>query len=95
MLHRATDRRQRRWPNATAWMAAVADATGLPVDAVAVPDGAALGAAFLARLAAGLERSLDDSRRWARVGRRIGPDPAWAAAADSRYRRFSELGTGT
>ncbi len=78
----------------TAWMAAVADVTGLPVDAVAVPDGAALGAAFFARLAAGLERSLDDSRRWARVGRRIGPDPAWVRATDSRYRRFCELGAG-
>ena len=78
----------------TAWMAAVADVTGLPVDAVAVPDGAALGAAFFARLAAGLERSLDDSRRWARVGRRIVPDPSWVRATDSRYRRFCELGAG-
>jgi xylulokinase len=78
----------------TAWMAAVADATGLPVDAVAVPDGAALGAAFFARLAAGLERSLNDSRRWARVGRRIGPDPAWVRATNSRYQRFCELGAG-
>ena len=38
-----------------AWMEAVADATGLPVETVAVPEGAALGAAFLARMAAGLE----------------------------------------
>ena len=52
----------------TAWMAAVADATNLPVDAVAVPEGAALGAAYFARMAAGLETSLDDSARWA--GRR-------------------------
>jgi hypothetical protein len=28
------------------------------------------------------------------VGRRIEPDPAWARAADARYARFSELGTG-
>ena len=69
----------------TAWMAAVADATELPVDAVAVPDGAALGAAYFARLAAGLETSLNDSSRWAAVGRRIEPDPAWVRAADSRY----------
>ena len=68
----------------TAWMAAVADATNLPVDAVAVPEGAALGAAFFGRLAAGLETSLDDSARWARVGRRIEPDPAWVRAAEAR-----------
>ena len=59
----------------TAWMAAVADATDLPVDTVAVPEGAALGAAYFARLAAGLESSLDDSTRWSAVGRthRTGP----------------------
>ena len=78
----------------TAWMAAVADATNLPVDAVAVPEGAALGAAYFGRLAAGLETSLDDSVRWAGVGRRIEPDPAWVRAAEARYARFSELGTG-
>jgi xylulokinase len=78
----------------TAWMAAVADATNLPVDALTVPDGAARGAAFVARLAAGLETTLNDSSRWASVGRRIEPDPAWAVAARSRYERFCELGTG-
>ncbi len=78
----------------TAWMAAVADATNLPVDAVAVPEGAALGAAYFARMAAGLEKSLDDSTRWATVGRRIEPDPVWVRAADARYARFSEIGTG-
>ncbi len=78
-----------------AWMAGVADATGLPVDTVAVAEGAAFGAAFFARMGAGLESSLDDSARWARVGRRIDPDPAWVRAADRRYRRFAELGPGT
>jgi xylulokinase len=78
----------------TAWMAAVADATNLPVEAVAVPEGAAYGAAFFARMAAGLESSLDDSVRWSAVGRRIEPDRAWAREADARYERFSGLGTG-
>ena len=78
----------------TAWMAAVADATNLPVDTVAVPEGAALGAAYFARLAAGLETSLDDSTRWSAVGRTIEPDPAWVRAADVRYEKFSDLGTG-
>jgi threonine dehydrogenase-like Zn-dependent dehydrogenase len=61
---------------------------------IPVPDGAARGAAFFARMAAGLETTLDDSSRWASVGRRIEPDPAWAAAAGLRYERFCELGTG-
>jgi xylulokinase len=78
----------------TAWMAAVADATNLPVDAVAVPEGAALGAAYFARMAAGLETSLDGSARWSAVGHRIEPDPDWARAADERFKKFSEFGPG-
>ena len=77
-----------------AWMASMADATGLPVQTVAVPEGAALGAAFLARMAAGLETSLDGSMRWARPGTRIEPDDRWQAATEDRYRRFTELGSG-
>jgi xylulokinase len=73
------------------WMQAVADATGLPVDTVAVSEGAALGAAFLARMAAGRETSFDAADGWARVGRRIDPDPRWAAAAGSRFLQFLEL----
>ena len=78
----------------TAWMEAVADATGLPVDTVAVPEGAALGAAFLARMASGLESDFHASGTWAGTGRRIRPDPTWAAAAAGRYRTFAEWGTG-
>ena len=78
----------------TAWMAAVADVTNLPVEVVSVPDGAARGAAYLARMAAGLETSLSDAARWGTVGRRIEPDPAWVRATDSRYRTFCDLGTG-
>jgi xylulokinase len=78
----------------TAWMSAVADATGLPVETVAVPEGAARGAAYFARMAAGLETSLDASAGWAEVGKRIEPDPVWAKATAERYGRFRELGTG-
>ncbi len=78
-----------------AWMQAVADATGLPVDTVAVPEGAALGAAFLARLASGLESDFQASAAWARTDRRIGPDSAWATAAGRRFLRFDGLGPGT
>ena len=81
-----------------AWMRAVADATGLPVDVVAVPEGAALGSAFMARCVAGLEESespfgagMADARRWARTGRRVEPDDRWAAPAATRYQRFREL----
>jgi xylulokinase len=72
----------------------VADATNLPVEVVAVPEGGARGAAFFARLAAGLETSLDDSARWAGVGHRIEPDPRWVRACEPRYQRFSAVGTG-
>jgi xylulokinase len=74
------------------WMQAMADASGLPVDTVAVSEGAAFGAAFLARLAAGLEHSLDDARRWAAVGHRVEPDAVWQEAADKRYARFRAHG---
>ncbi len=78
----------------TAWMSAVADATNLPVHAVAVPDGAARGAAFFARMAAGLETNLSDSSRWATTGRIIDPDPTWLEATSARYERFRLLGIG-
>jgi xylulokinase len=78
----------------TAWMSAVADATGLPVDTVAVPEGAARGAAFFARMAAGLETSLNDSVRWAGIGGRIEPDAEWAKATQARYQIFREVGAG-
>jgi xylulokinase len=73
------------------WVAALADATGLPVDVVAVPEGGALGAAYLARVAAGLEPSADDAGRWARTGHRVEPDPRWVGPVAERYERFRAL----
>ncbi|MCB1015127.1 MAG: hypothetical protein KDB10_08415 [Acidimicrobiales bacterium] len=73
------------------WVRCLADATGLPVDVVAVPEGAALGSAFLARVTAGLEASAGDAGRWARVSRRVEPDPVWSAAMGPRYERFRAL----
>ena len=71
------------------WMQTLADATGLPVDVTAVPEGAAKGAAWLARVSAGLEPSdLAEARRWARTGRRVEPRPDWAEAANRRYPRW-------
>lgn len=77
------------------WMQGVADACGLPVDTVGVPEGAALGAAYIARWTAGLESSLDGAQRWARVGRRVEPDSRWAGAASERYARFLALSPAT
>lgn len=73
------------------WLQAIADAAQLPVDVVAVPEGAALGSAFVARVVAGLEDQATDARRWARTGHRVEPDPAWVGPVGERYERFREL----
>jgi xylulokinase len=73
------------------WTQALADTTGLPVDTVLVPEGGALGAAWLARMAAGLETKMSDAARWARTGGRVEPDPAWRTACDERYQRFLDV----
>ena len=73
------------------WTAAIADATGAPVDSVLVPEGAALGASYLARMAAGLETDLGGADRWAKVGRRTEPDSEWMKFARDRYARFVDL----
>jgi xylulokinase len=73
------------------WMQALADATGVSVHVAATPEGAARGAAFLARVAAGLETDFNEAERWAGTGRVVEPDPRWVAPMDDRYRRFVEL----
>jgi xylulokinase len=78
-----------------AWMRALADCTGLPVDVAAVPEGAALGSAFVARCVAGLEPGMTDARRWARTSHTVEPDPAWVDAADGRYERFRKATRST
>jgi xylulokinase len=75
------------------WMQAIADATGLPVEVSAVAEGAALGAAFLARMAAGRESSITDAARWASTDRVVEPDAAWVESTQERYARFLELTT--
>jgi xylulokinase len=74
------------------WMQALADATGLPVEVSAVPEGAALGAAFLGRMAAGLETSTADAARWASTEHVVEPDPLWVKVMQDRYVRFRGLG---
>jgi xylulokinase len=73
------------------WMQALADTTGLPVAVQAVPEGAAIGAAFLARMSAGLETDLDQAARWARSSHQVEPRAEWVAATEPRYARFREL----
>ena len=73
------------------WMQAMADCTGLPVHVAAVPEGAAQGAAWLARMAAGLEESLEGAAAWAATGRIVEPDRRWVAEASARYEIFRRL----
>jgi len=72
------------------WVEALADCTGLPVHVCATPEGGALGAAFLARLACGLETSMTDANRWARTTRVVDPSPWWQPHVDARYARFCD-----
>jgi xylulokinase len=60
---------------------------------VAVPEGGALGSAWLARIAAGLEAptAMTEGRRWARSGTTVEPDAGWVDAMGARYERFLEL----
>jgi xylulokinase len=73
------------------WMQAISDATGVPVEVSGVAEGAALGAAFMARMAVGLESSMTDAARWASTQHIVEPDPAWTSATQDRYARFLEL----
>jgi len=73
------------------WLQAIADATARPVQVSGVAEGAALGAAFLSRMAVGRESSITDAARWAASERVVEPDPAWTGPMDDRYGRFLEL----
>ena len=73
------------------WVEALADCTELPVHVCDVPEGGALGAAFLARLACGLETSMTDASRWARTARVVEPAPGWQPYVNERYARFCEV----
>lgn len=73
------------------WMRALADTTGLPVHVAAVPETAAQGAAYMARVAVGAEADFLSAARWARTARVVEPDAASAKHASGRYERFREL----
>jgi len=73
------------------WVQALADCTGVPVEVRGTAIGAALGAAFMARIAAGLEDSQADASRWVHRGPVVLPQPAWVEPVQRRYQRFLEL----
>jgi xylulokinase len=74
-----------------AWMQAIADCTRTMVVRSAIPESAALGMAWLARMAAGLESSVADATRWFRAQQPVYPDERWMTACDRRYERFRAL----
>jgi xylulokinase len=74
-----------------AWVQALADGTGLPVDVVTVPEGGALGAAWLARTTVGLEAPGTPATRWVHTDRRVSPDPSAERSVAERYGRYREL----
>lgn len=74
------------------WVQALADATQLPADVVAVPEGGALGAALLARAAAGEQEPAAGD--WVRTDHRVDPDPTWTEAVAARFARFEDLQSG-
>ena len=76
------------------WMQSLADCIGAPVDASTEPETGAIGAAFCARITAGLENDMRDGARWARRTRRFEPQPEWVDATKRRYARFRELADG-
>ena len=73
------------------WVQAIADATRIPVDVVEVPEGAALGAAYLARVTAGLERNTEGVSRWSGTARRVRQNLEWVMPTEGRYHRYRGL----
>ena len=72
-------------------MQALADATGVPVDVVAVPEGGALGRPGWPGRPRGSSRPGPTPGGWARTDHRVEPDPGWATHVADRYARYREL----
>lgn len=73
--------------NDPAWMQALADVLGVEVTP-ACAEGAARGAAWLARMAAGIEGSVEGASRWSVRGRAVAPDRRWTGPVSERYERY-------
>lgn len=73
------------------WVQALADCTGRSIEVSTVHEGAALGMAFLGRVALGWETSMADASRWAHLERTVDPRPAWVDPCAARLARFREV----
>jgi xylulokinase len=73
------------------WMQIVADVLQAPVTLIDNAHGSAIGAGFLAMVAANLGVNWSDAGRLARLGGTISPNAANAAAYDSGYREYRAL----
>lgn len=73
------------------WLQAIADATGLAVECSAYPQGAALGAAFLGQITAGLKSDVAEIKDWQKTGQSFEPRADWQHACSQRYGLFKSL----
>jgi xylulokinase len=74
------------------WVRIVASVLELPLELTESDAGAAFGAALLAGVRAGVFADAGEAvSRCVRVTERIDPDPAWAEAYETGYRRFRDL----
>ncbi|MCK4176952.1 xylulokinase [Aciditerrimonas ferrireducens] len=77
----------------TTWLTALAEVLGRSVEA-GPPEGAALGAAYLAAMAAGRAEPLEGAAAWARTERTVEPRRSWLGPTAERYQRFRQLLSG-
>jgi xylulokinase len=74
------------------WLEIVASVLGLPLELVAVEEGAAYGAALLGGVAAGVFSDVHEAvTACVRVRNRIEPNDAWQRAYEAGYARFRAL----
>jgi xylulokinase len=73
------------------WMQALADCVGIPVEIRGTGVGAAVGAAFMARVAAGLESSPAEVEKWVHATQTVVPHEDWIKPVSRRYERFLQL----
>jgi xylulokinase len=74
------------------WLRIVASALGIPLERVAVEEGAAYGAALLGGVAGGVFADVEEAvAACVRTRDRIEPDPAWTAAYSAGRERYRAL----
>ncbi len=74
------------------WLRIVAAALELPLERVAVEEGAAFGAALLGGVAGGVFMETSEAvAAWVKLGQRVEPEPAWIAAYAEQRERYRAL----